>query len=63
MLGARVRLRKEAAIADGGLQPEDKTKGSPKLQRGPQAAGENSTLMQRQGGNSSRAVRRHSAAP
>lgn len=63
VLGVHVRLRKEAAIADGGLQPEDKTKGSPKLQRAPQAAGENSTLMQRQGGNSSGAVRRHSVAP
>lgn len=56
VLGVRVRLRQEAAIADGGLQAKHKTEGSPKLQRGPQAAGENSTRMQRQGGNSFRAV-------
>lgn len=61
VLGVRVRLRKEAAIADGGLKPKDKTEGSSKLQRGLQAAGDNSTLMQRQGGNSFRA--RHRAAP
>lgn len=40
-----------------------KMKDGPKLQRGPQAAGEDSALMQRQGGNYFRAVPRHAAAP
>lgn len=62
VLGVCVRLREEAAVADGGLQSKDKTKGNPKLRRGPQAVGENSTDATA-GGNSCRAVPRHGAAP